>query len=351
MALEDRYQTVRKLGEGAMGIVWLCNDTWLKRDVAIKRIKPRDGQDPSERSKAVQRMIREAQAAASLKHPHIVAVYDVIPDESSPSIIMEYVHGKSLLEAAPLGTLAETSFALRVLKECAGALDYAYSRGRVHRDFKPANVMLDEAGNALIMDFGIAKLLDSPTDSTHLKVMGTFEFMSPEQMNASSVDGRSDQYSLAVVAYQLLTGCRVFDAEDLGTLISMALLQGPPPASGRNPRVPQTVDDVLSKALSKKSADRYNSCTEFVTELEARLLAAGEPQRSPDARTTVKMRASMMKTGRKAGEVRVNDIDRERYVWIPQGTFQMGSSPGDAESYDDEKPAHEVIISKGFWMG
>jgi formylglycine-generating enzyme required for sulfatase activity/predicted Ser/Thr protein kinase len=351
MAPEDRYQIVRKLGEGAMGVVYLSNDTWLKREVAIKRIKPRDGQDPQERGKAVQRLIREAQAAAGLKHPHIVAVYDVIPDESSPSIIMEYVRGKSLAEAAPWGVPAERSFALRVLQECAGALDFAHSRRRVHRDFKPANVMLDEAGSALIMDFGIAKMLDSPTDSTHGKVTGTFEYMSPEQMNGAAVDGRSDQYSLAVVAYQLLTGCRVFDAPDLGTLISMALLQPPPPASGRNSRLPEAVDAVFWKALAKKAAERYDSCTEFVTGLEARLLAAGPPKPSQDDIGTVKNQALTVPITRKTGVVRVNQIDGQRFLWIPGGTFLMGCSPGDAECYDDEKPAHEVTLSRGFWMG
>ncbi len=331
-----------------MGIVYLATDTWLKRDVAIKKVKPRDGQEPDERKKVVQRLIREAQATASLKHPHIVAVYDVIPDESSPSIIMEYVRGKTLAIAAPPGTPAESGFVVRVLKECASALDYAYSRHRIHRDFKPANVMLDESGSALIMDFGIAKLLDSPTDSTHGKVMGTFEFMSPEQMNAAPVDGRSDQYSLAVVAYQLLTGCRVFEAEDLGTLISMVLLQGPLAASSRNSALPRDVDAVFDRALAKKAADRYESCTAFVADLEARLHVTGAPRRSPADRTTVKMR---VKIGHKAGEVRLNETDRQRYVWIPPGTFRMGCSPGDTECYDDEMPAHEVTISTGFWMG
>jgi formylglycine-generating enzyme required for sulfatase activity/predicted Ser/Thr protein kinase len=353
MASEERYQFVKKLGEGGMGVVYLCNDTWLKREVAIKTLKPPEGEATQEWREAVQRLIREAQAAASLKHPRIVAVYDVIPDGSSPSIIMEYVRGRTLAEAARLGAPAELSFALRALTECAGALDYAHSRGRVHRDFKPLNVMLDDAGCAIIMDFGIAKLLDSQTDLTHGNIIGTWQYMSPEQMNAAPVDARSDQYSLAVVAYQLLTGCRAFEAETLAALCSMVLFEEPPTASARNLGLPKAVDAVLTKALAKKAAERYGSCTEFVTTLEATLrpLAAGAAKPNQDTGLTVTIPAVIAKAGHSAGDVRVNEIDGQRYRWIPPGSFQMGCSPGDADCNENEKPAHEVTISRGFWMG
>ncbi|HLK62244.1 MAG TPA: bifunctional serine/threonine-protein kinase/formylglycine-generating enzyme family protein [Bryobacteraceae bacterium] len=351
MPSKDRYQIVEKLGEGGMGEVFLATDTWLKRDVAIKKIKPRDEQSADDREKTVQRVIREAQASASLKHPHIVSIYDVVPDESPPCIIMEFVRGVTLGKTAPLGKPADRALALRVLRECADALDYAFSRHRIHRDFKPGNVMLDEAGNAMIMDFGVAKMLDIPSDSTFGKVTGTWEFMSPEQIKAEHLDGRSDQYSLAVVAYQLLTGCRVFEAELLGTLISMVLLQPPAAPGCRNPALPEAVDAVLLKALSKKPADRYDSCTEFISELSSKWMAGGPPRKDPGERTTVKMPASALRLGHKPGEVRVNDADRQRYVWIPAGTFQMGCSPNDPEAYDDEKPAHPVTLSHGFWMG
>jgi serine/threonine-protein kinase len=329
MSAEDRYQVVRELGRGGMGIVYLANDTWLKREVAIKTVKAPEGEDTEEWRGAIKRLIREAQAAAGLDHPGIVPIYDVIPDGRSPSIIMKYVRGKTLADAAPLGVPANPSFALRALKECASALDYAHSLRRVHRDFKPANVILDNAGCAIIMDFGIVKLLDSPTDLTHGNVIGTCQYMSPEQMNAAPVDGRSDQYSLAVVAYQLLTGCRVFDATDLGSFCTMILFQDPPPASERHPGLPKAVDSVLGKALTKKAAERYASCMEFVTELEA----------------------AIVKTRPQPSDVRVNEIDGQRYRWIPPGTFQMGCSEGDKECDASERPAHEVTISRGFWMG
>jgi len=213
--------------------------------------------------------------------------------------------------------------------------------------------MLDEAGSAFIVDFGIAKMLDSQSGWTHGTVMGTFEYMSPEQMDGGlPLDGRSDQYSLAVVGYQLVTGCRVFDAETLGTLCTMVLFQTPPRATERNPGLPNSLNAVFSKALAKKAADRYPTCTEFVAEFEGLMpVAPGPRQPGQDAMVTVAIPGVTIKVRRKAGHIRMNEIDGQRYLWIPPGTFQMGCSPGDEEGYDDEKPAHEVTISRGFWMG
>ena len=208
--------------------------------------------------------------------------------------------------------------------------------------------------NALIMDFGIAKLLDSHTDLTGANIVGTWQYMSPEQMNTEQVDGRSDQYSLAVVAYELLTGRKVFDAKALGALCTMILLQTAPLASERNPGLPKAVDTVLGKALAKKATDRYGTCMEFVVALEASLppRPEGPPNPSQDAIPTVTIPPVLIvKPVPKAGDVRVNEIDGQRYVWIPPGTFMMGASLGDTECDDDEKPAHEVTITKGFWMG
>ena len=204
------------------------------------------------------------------------------------------------------------------------------------------------------MDFGIAKLLDSHTDLTGANIVGTWQYMSPEQMNTEQVDGRSDQYSLAVVAYELLTGRKVFDAKALGALCTMILLQTAPLASERNPGLPKAVDTVLGKALAKKATDRYGTCMEFVVALEASLppRPEGPPNPSQDAIPTVTIPPVLIvKPVPKAGDVRVNEIDGQRYVWIPPGTFMMGASLGDTECDDDEKPAHEVTITKGFWMG
>jgi len=348
MPQDDRYQIVKELGRGGMGVVYQANDTLLRREVAMKTLPRPQGEPGKEWQSAVLRLVREGRAAASLQHPNIVAIYDVLPDGDSPSIIMQFVRGRTLSELNNSGPL-EPSFVIPVLKQCGGALDHAHSRGVVHRDIKPANIMIDHTGCALVMDFGIAKMLDSKSELTDGRFIGTFEYMSPEHMNGQTLDGRSDQYSLAVVAYQLLTGCRVFDADALGTLFSMILLQDAPLATTRNPDLPLAVDDVFSRALSKKPIERYTTCSEFVDQLE---MALQQTDRRVSSTIPETGASHTLDSGgvRHSGDVQVNAIDGQRYVWIEPGMFQMGASPDDPDCYDDEKPAHRVTLTKGFWM-
>src|ERR1035437_682039 len=271
MAQVGRYDILTELGRGGMGVVYLARDTLLKRQVAIKTVLPPQGQEEPERGDAIRRLIREARAAAGLKHPHIVGVYDLIQDGDSTSIVMEYVKGKTLAEMVRLGSQALPVFAVGVLKQCAGALDYAHSRGIVHRDIKPANIMLDEAGSVKIADFGVAKMLHATTDLTHGFAVGTLEYMSPEQLKVRQVDGASDQYSLAVVAYRLFTSHRIFDADAAGQWCWLILQAEPLPASQKNAGLPRAVDAVLARAMAKKPAVRYSSCSQFLAELERAL--------------------------------------------------------------------------------
>ncbi len=351
MAQDDRYQIVKELGRGGMGIVYQANDTLLRREVAVKTLLRPQGEPGREWQTAVQRLIREGRAAACLQHTNIVAIYDILPDSESPSIIMQFVRGTTLAEYVQ-GRPVEHSVLIRVLKQCAAALDHAHSRGVIHRDIKPANIMLDETGCALVMDFGIAKLQDSKSELTEGRFIGTFEFMSPEHMNGQPLDGRSDQYSLAVVAYQLLTGCRVFDAQSLGTLFSMILLHDPPAPTEQNTDLPLAVDPVLTKALSKKPLARYSTCTEFVDELEAALQQSEHRPRAPFPNQShlalATLTAGLTTT---LGDVQVNTADQQRYVWIGPGVYPMGASADDPDCYEDEKPIHKVLITKGFWLG
>jgi serine/threonine-protein kinase len=232
----NRYEIKRELGRGGMGVVHLAFDTLLNRDVAIKSVWLPAGQDLQAWHEVVKRLIREAQAAGSLRHPNIVAIYDVVPDGDSPSIIMEFVEGQTLSAFSTLGAPAEPRFVIRVLKQCAEALDYAHSRGIVHRDIKPANIMVDDAGSVRITDFGIAKVLDATTDLTRGLAIGTLEYMSPEQLEAKPVNSSSDQYALAVVAYRLLTGSKIFEAQTLASWCAMVLARDPLPASKQNPK-------------------------------------------------------------------------------------------------------------------
>ena len=277
MEFPDRYQIVRELGRGGMGVVYLAFDALLRRNVAIKSVLRPQGEDQQVWHEAVQRLIREAQAAGSLHHPNIVGIYDILLDGDSPSIVMEFITGKTLVEIASPGSQMVPRLLIEVLKQCASALDHGHSRGIVHRDIKPTNVMLDGEGSVRITDFGIAKQLSSTTDLTHGFALGTLEYMSPEQLDGRSIDGGSDQYSLAVMTYKLLTGCKVFEAQTIGAWCAMILNHAPPPASTRMSGLTAEVDPVFARAMAKTSTARYPSCAEFVSELGRALL--GEHQR------------------------------------------------------------------------
>ena len=162
----------------------------------------------------------------------------------------------------------------------------------MHRDIKPANIMLDDAQSVKIADFGLAKPLNSATDLTHGLPVGTLEYMSPEQLDSQSVDGHTDQYALAVIAYRLLTGCRIFPAETAAVWCAMILQKTPTPASERNPALPRAVDAVLARALNKVPATRYDSCTQFVAALGRALNSAADDQVT---RTLTALRQSVKK--------------------------------------------------------
>ena len=260
-----------------MGIVYLAFDSFLKRQVAIKCMRPPGAEEWLASEQLVQRLVREAQAAGSLQHPNIVAIYDIVPNGDSPAIVMEYLDGRALSQFIEPGHPWPLQHAVSVLKQCASALDHAHSRNVVHRDVKPSNIMVDGAGVIRITDFGIAKQLSSNTDLTQGAALGTLEYMSPEQLNGGVVDGRSDQYSLAVMAYQLLTGCKVFDAQTIGAWCAMVLGRAPQPPSTRFQELPPAVDPVFRRALAKSPAERYPSCDEFASDLE-RVLLQGNVQ-------------------------------------------------------------------------
>jgi len=326
-----KFEIVRQLGEGGMGVVWHGRDPKLERDVAIKGILPRELGDET----ALPRLMREARAAAKLDHPGIVRVLELLEDNGIPYIVMEYVDGGHLPEEK-----MEIDRCLDLLAQCAGALDHAHKRGVIHRDIKPQNILLNSDGEVKVADFGLAKKLDSITKLTgNGALLGTIFYMAPEQVRGQEVSGCTDQFALAVMAYRWLTGCRIFDVGDLVAWMFTLLQEDPVPATVRNPALPKAVDEVLGKALAKKGEDRYGTCVEFVTRLKAAFSVVEAP--------TVKI----VRPGPVSGEIRVNSMDGLRYVWIPPGKFRMGASVGDEYAFDDEKPAHEVTITKGFWMG
>jgi len=261
-----RYTVMSELGRGAMGVVYLASDPMLNRQVAIKTVDL-GADDPAEREFFRTRLLRDARAAAALKHPNIVAIHDIFEDGGRAYVVMEYVEGDSLAAQLKANPLPDAATTLRVLRQMADALDYTHSRGVIHRDIKPANVLLDAAGTAKITDFGIARIADTRTSTPTGMVMGTVEYMAPEQIRGETLDGRADQFALGVVAYQMMTGSTLFGPHTLATLTYKIVNEAPPPPRARNAALPRGVDAVLAKALAKAPADRFATCSEFALAL------------------------------------------------------------------------------------
>lgn len=264
-----RYQILEQLGHGGMGIVFRAVDPTINRTVAIKTILA--GQDGSgEESRELRdRLLRESQAGGRLSHPHIVAVYDVSEQDNTAYIVMEYVAGRTLARAMAEAPRRPAGEALRILGECASALDYAHSQGVVHRDVKPANILLQADGSVKITDFGIAKVAQLASLTQGAIAMGSPQYMAPEQWKGDPVTGQADQYALGAIAYEMLTGHRPFEGETMAALAAKTLYGDPPEVTAVNPALDPRVNSVFSKVLSKSAAARYESCTEFACALHA----------------------------------------------------------------------------------
>lgn len=261
-----RYKILGEIGRGAMGIVYRAQDPAIGRIVAIKTIRLGDLADPSEVAKLRDRLRREAQSAGILSHPGIVTIYDVAEQDDLAYISMEYVDGPTL-ERMMLTDPPDGKLILEILTQTAAALDYAHKRGIVHRDIKPANIMIHERSIAKVTDFGVARIQSQQMTQAG-SLVGTPNYMSPEQIHGRPVDGRSDQFSLAVIAYELLTGERPFTADSIPALALKITQEDPPQAHQINRTLTWPVDTVLRRALSKKPEDRYPTCSDFIFAVE-----------------------------------------------------------------------------------
>lgn len=254
-----------------MGVVYKALDPAIGRTIAIKTIRLTDFADPDERRRIRERLLREAQSAGMLSHPNIVTIYDVLEEGDYAYVFMEFVNGSSLESLMRNGALPEEPVLMQFLREVADALDYAHRKGIVHRDIKPANIIISEAGPGLqqfvkITDFGVAKVISH--EITHGDtMMGTPNYMSPEQIQGIRLDGRSDQFSLAVVVYELLSGVKPFASESLPALFYLICRQDPEPIHQVNPKLNENVTRALRRALAKDPEQRFGSCTEFIESL------------------------------------------------------------------------------------
>ena len=257
-----RYRLLHRLGAGGMADVWAADDQMLDRRVALKFLLPRFSED----QEFVERFRREAAAAAGLQHPNVVGVFDRGEHDGAPFIAMEYVQGASLKDLIDRGL--SVGEAIEIIRQVLAGARFAHSRGIVHRDLKPQNVLVDAEGRARVADFGIARAGTSEITQTG-SVLGTAQYLSPEQAQGLPVTAASDLYSVGVMLYEALTGRVPFDAD---TPVAVALKQvseQPRPPSQLNPRVPPALDAVVLKALAKDPANRFASAEEFLRALDA----------------------------------------------------------------------------------
>lgn len=259
LAVEDRYRVSEMLGRGGMGAVFLAEDLRLGRMVAIKVLRP----ELAEESASVARFQREVRIAALLDHPNIIPVYAVEEVGDLHYFVMKYLRGNSLDELLQ-EQLLPVEQSRRILWQAARGLGHAHRRGVIHRDVKPSNIMVDENGQAVITDFGISKAVHSNTHYTSTgQMLGTPQYLSPEQARDLPADGRSDQYSLAVVGYQMLVGRPPVVAETVHSLLYKHIYEVPTPARAARPEVPADLSDALQRALSKKPEERFGTLEEF----------------------------------------------------------------------------------------
>lgn len=261
-----RYHILEQLGEGGMAVVYKAFDTRLERNVAVKVILP--GKEHSE--KFLKRFEREAKALAQLSHPNIVKVLDYGDYEGVPYLVMEYLHGGTLKQKLSGRTMSWKE-AIRIIIPVARALGYAHQHRIIHRDVKPSNILITDAGDPMVSDFGIAKILevDETMDLTGTGVgLGTPEYMSPEQAQGKQVDARSDIYSLGVVLYELVTGRKPYQADTPMAVVWKLASEPLPRPSMLNKDVPEVVENILIKALSKNPDDRFKDTDSFITVLE-----------------------------------------------------------------------------------
>jgi hypothetical protein len=257
-ALAGEYSLQRELGRGGMGIVYLARDVQLDRDVAIKVLPSHLASTAESR----ERFLREARTAAGLSHPHIVPIHRVGESAGFVYFVMSYVEGETLGERLRRdGPLSPTD-ATRVLREVAWALAYAHGRGIVHRDVKPDNILLEAGtGRALVSDFGIARGsgATSVTNTDPGRIMGTANFMSPEQAAGESIDGRSDMYALGVVGYLAVSGRLPFEASNLPALLVRQATEEAPSVLGAAPGLPPVLGGAIDRCLARDPADRFAS--------------------------------------------------------------------------------------------
>ena len=284
--IDGRYRLRRQIGAGATARVWLAFDTVLERQVAVKMLEAPIGGDGDH----IERFRREARAVARIQHPHIVGVLDSGEHDGVPYIVLEYVDGETLKERIQRVGRLTIPEAVAFTIEVARALEAAHSRGIVHRDTKPQNILLDPENGAKVADFGIARSGHEDALTVGGRVLGTTDYVSPEQALGHEVSGQSDLYSLGIVLYESLTGSVPFRADSPITVAAMHVRNEIPDVQERRPEISAALAAVVERATSKSLAHRYASAAEMIADLEEALAIETARTGSAGGEATVVLR-------------------------------------------------------------
>src|SRR5687767_7983423 len=265
-ATAGEYEILGELGRGGMAAVFLARDLSLNRQVAIKTMLPQFLGGPS----MVQRFKREAQMAAGLSHPHIVQIHSVKQTPKLVYFVMKFIEGRGLDAIIDDHGALDLDMTRMILQQASSALSFAHHRGVVHRDVKPANIMIDENGWAVVTDFGIAKIDDGSNLTATGTSVGTPHYMAPEQFHAQPLTAAADQYALGIVAYEMLTGKKPFNGTTLADIIRQHLFTDPPDIRADRPDLPEQASSAIARMLAKEPAQRF-------PDLDAAMAALGPP--------------------------------------------------------------------------
>ncbi len=332
--VDERYRLDRKIGSGGMADVWLADDTELDRQVAIKILHDRFAQD----AEFVQRFQREAQSAAGLQHPNVVGIFDRGAFDGTYFIAMEYVDGPSLKDLVKGGMGIQD--AINFTRQILNAARFAHRKGIVHRDLKPQNVLIDDEGRARVTDFGIARAGENSDITATGSVMGTAQYISPEQAQGKDTTPRSDIYSIGVILYEALTGRVPFHGDSAVAVALKQVSEAPRRPSAINPNVPPALDAVVMRALAKDPDARFKDADAFLKALDAAEKAPDTPR--PQDTAAYAAVTPEGETDLSVEEEYVEYADRRRrWRWFILALLAMGVAA--LVAYALTRPSHVAI--------
>ena len=334
MLIAQKYEVVRKLGQGSFGVVSEARDLFLDRVVAIKTIRDDRFPSPEAREQFEKRFLREARSAARLSHPNIVSVLEAGRNRGSIYIAMEYVEGRTLREYQQERKRLDADEAVRILVQILRGLHYAHEQNIVHRDVKPANILLREDGTAKLSDFGTAKLLEAETLSLTRDgaLMGTPSYMAPEQLLSRDLDGRADIFSAGIVLYEVLSGARPFLGESVGAIVTAIVSKPAPPIEAP---IPARLRSAIDKALAKDPKDRFANALEMIDALEGRSHVTAVAESASAAPITSRLDVTL--------DGQVGSPDTQVFAVLRRAQ-RVPTTPPEIEGSLERAPAPEVLL-------